>query len=75
MPNYPSSLNYDEWEVLCQLVPKSPLTLRGRPLSHSKRSVIDAILYIIRSGVAWRMMLNDLPHWKTAYHYFRLWAK
>jgi transposase len=21
------------------------------------------------------MMPNDLPHWKTCYHYFRLWAK
>ena len=21
------------------------------------------------------MMHNDLPHWKTCYHYFRLWVK
>ena len=21
------------------------------------------------------MMPNDLPHWKTCYHYLRLWAK
>lgn len=75
MPNYPSSLNDGEWEVLRKLIPKSPLTLRGRPLSYSKRSIIDGILYIIRSGAAWRMMPNDLPHWKTSYHYFRLWAK
>jgi transposase len=28
-----------------------------------------------RTGGAWRMMPNDLPNWKTCYHYFRLWAK
>jgi transposase len=37
--------------------------------------MIDSILYILRTGGAWRMMPNDLPHWKTCYHYFRLWAK
>ena len=36
---------------------------------------MDGILYIIRTGGAWRMMPKDLPHWKTCYHYFRLWAK
>ncbi len=75
MPSYPSSLSDVEWEVLSKLIPKSPLALRGRPVSYSKRSIIDGILYIIRSGAAWRMMPNDLPHWKTSYHYFRLWAK
>lgn len=75
MPSYPSSLTDSEWETLRGLLPKSSLSLRGRPLTHSKRDIIDGILYIIRTGGAWRMMPNDLPHWKTCYHYFRLWAK
>ena len=37
--------------------------------------IVDGILYIIRTCGAWRMMPNDLPHWKTCYHYFRLCAK
>ena len=37
--------------------------------------MIDGILYIIRTGGSWRMMPNDLPSWKTCYHYFRIWAK
>jgi len=75
MPSYPSDLNDNEWEILRKLIPKPSLSLRGRPVSNSKRSIIDGILYIIRSGAAWRMMPNDLPHWKTCYHYFRIWAK
>ena len=75
MPSYPSSLTDPEWESLRLLLPESNMTLRGRPILHSKRSIIDGVLYIIRTGGAWRMMPNDLPPWKTCYHYFRLWAK
>ena len=75
MASYPSSMTDSEWEILEPLLPTKPDTLRGRPQEHSRRSIIDGILYIIRTGGAWRMMPNDLPHWKTCYHYFRLWAK
>ncbi len=37
--------------------------------------MIDGILYIIRTGGSWRMMPNDLPSWKTCYHYFGICAK
>ena len=57
------------------VLPTKPDTLRGRPQEYSRREIIDGILYILRTGGAWRMMPNDLPHWKTCYHYFRLWAK
>jgi putative transposase len=75
MPNYPSSLTDPEWDILESHLPIAPATLRGRPVEHPKRAILDGILYIIRTGGAWRMMPNDLPHWKTCYHYFRLWAK
>src|SRR4051812_35609273 len=74
MASYPSCLNDREWEILRGLLPQKPM-LRGRPVRHSKRSIIDGILYIIRIGGAWRFMPNDLAPWKTCYHYFRLWAK
>jgi putative transposase len=57
------------------MFPETHMEGRGRPCTHSKREIIDAILYIVRGGIPWRMIPNDLPHWKTVYHYFRLWAK
>lgn len=75
MREYPSSLTDAEWEILRPLLPVCPVGLRGRPREHSRRSILNGIFYILRSGGAWRMMPNDLPHWKTCYHYFRLWAK
>jgi transposase len=75
MANYPSSLTDTEWELLEPLLPKRTETMRGRPVENPRRDIIDGILYILRTGGAWRMMPNDLPHWKTCYHYFRLWSK
>ena len=75
MPNYPSSLTESEWEILVKILPKTNPQLRGRPAKHSKRAIIDGILYVVRSGAGWRMMPHDLPPWKTCYHYFRIWAK
>lgn len=75
MPSYPSSLTDLEWETVRPLLPKAPTGLRGRPREHSRRDLLNGIFYILRTGGAWRFMPNDLPHWKTCYHYFRLWAK
>ena len=75
MREYPSSLSDSEWEIIRPLLPDCPTGMRGRPREHSRRDILNGIFYIIRCGGAWRMMPNDLPHWKTCYHYFRLWAK
>ncbi|WP_420802235.1 transposase [Thermus oshimai] len=46
-----------------------------RPRKYSWREILNGILYITRAGCSWRMLPHDLPHWKTVYHYFRLWRK
>jgi putative transposase len=45
----------------------------GRPPRHSIRELLNAIVYLLRSGGAWRLMPHDLPPWKTVDHDFRLW--
>jgi putative transposase len=37
------------------------------------QAVVNAILYILCAGCAWRMLPHDFPAWKTVYHYFRQW--
>jgi putative transposase len=68
---YPTDLNDKEWTVIEPYVPK-PKT-GGRPASHNRREIINAIAYILRSGCAWRLMPHDLPPWTTVYDYFRQW--
>jgi len=54
MASYPSSMTDSEWEILETLLPTKPDTLRGRPQEHSRLDIIDGILYILRTGGAWR---------------------
>lgn len=42
----------------------------GRPEEHSRRAVIDAILYVVRTGCAWRYLPVDFPPWQTVYAHF-----
>ncbi|WP_439947337.1 transposase [Streptomyces sp. BBFR109] len=35
---------------------------------------MDAILYVDRTGVQWRYLPHDFPHWNTVYGYFAKWA-
>jgi len=68
---YPTDLSDQEWEVLGPLVP--PVKSGGRPADYTRREILDAILYVLRSGCQWRMLPHDLPYWKTVYTYYRDW--
>ncbi len=45
----------------------------GRPARHTRREIVNAILYVVQGGNQWRALPHDLPPWQTAYTYFRLW--
>jgi len=47
----------------------------GRPRSTDMREVVNAILYVLRTGCSWRQLPHDFPKWSTVYTYFRAWQK
>ena len=68
---YQSDLSDAEWSCLEPHLPAPEAN--GRPRLHSPRKILDAILYVLKSGCAWRLLPHDFPAWKTVYHYFRSW--
>jgi transposase len=70
---YPSDLRDAEWAILEPLVP--PVKPGGRPARHSRREIVNAILYVVRGGNQWRALPHDLPPWQTAFYYFRIWFR
>ena len=70
---YPSDLTDKQWEVLEPLIPQP--SLDGRPPIYERREIVNAILYVLRSGCAWRRLSHDLPAWGTVYWYFRRWRR
>jgi transposase len=68
---YPSDLTDAQWELIAPLLPPpSPL---GRREKHDRRDIVNAILYVLRTGCAWRYLPNDFPPWETVFWYFRRW--
>jgi transposase len=71
--SYPSDLTDLQWAAIAPMVPDA--TPGGRPRKAAKREIVEAILYLLRAGCAWRLLPHDFPPWQTVYHYFRRWQR
>ena len=56
---YPSDVSDEEWNLLAPLIP--PAKPGGHPRTTDMRKVINAILYLDRSGAQWRALPHDFP--------------
>lgn len=68
---YPSNLTDQQWEIIRNLIP--PARSGGRPRTTDPRAIVNAILYLTRSGCAWRYLPRDFPPHQTVYDYFCRW--
>ena len=69
---YPTDLKYSEWQLIAEyFVPNQ----RGRPRKWPMWQIVNAILYVTRTGCQWRMLPIDFPPWQTVYRYFHTWTR
>lgn len=69
---YPHGLTDAEWELVRDIFEHSG---PGRPPKYTRRSVVDACCYVLRTGSPWRMLPKDLPPWQVVYENFRRWTE
>jgi putative transposase len=71
---YPSDLSDGEWtELEPRLFP--PRRGPGRPPVVDRREVVNAVLYVLRTGCPWRYLPEGFPHGNTVYWYFGRWVE
>jgi putative transposase len=70
---YPSDLTDAEWKRIAHHF--RPKDRRGSGCKHEKKRIVDAILYVVKGGIQWRMLPKDFPPWKTVYDHFSKWNK
>lgn len=70
---YPSDLTDAQWAAIAPMIPDA--APGGRPRKADKREIVEAILYILRAGCAWRLLPHDFPPWQTVYYYLRRWQR
>lgn len=72
MGSYPSDATDEEWAILSPYFKKR--NNLGRKVSVDRRRIINAIMYVCKTGCQWRQLPNDFPAWKTVYTCFRQWS-
>ena len=69
--SYPSDLTDEQWDQIKELIPRP--RPGGRRRTVDMREVINAVLYLTRSGCQWDMLPHDLPRKSSVYDYFAAW--
>lgn len=68
---YQTDLTEAEWHVIEPYLPPPKTT--GRPRAWPMREIVNAIFYVLRGGIAWRLLPSDFPPWGTIYRWFAAW--
>lgn len=69
MTTYPSNLSDSQWQIISKF-----LDIR-RNRKYDLREIVNAILYVVKTGCQWRMLPKDFAPWKSVYYYFSVWKK
>lgn len=67
--HYRTDLTEKQWQIIRKWVPKQ----KQGPKQVCRRRIINAILYLVRTGCQWRNLPHDFPKWKTVYNVFWHW--
>ena len=68
---YETDLTDAEWAVIAPLMPEPAPC--GRPPVWTTREILNAIFYVLRGGISWRLLPTDLPPKSTVFRWFALW--
>jgi len=65
---YPTDLTASQWKIIKALL---PIQRMGRPRLYAMRQILNALLYLVVSGVQWRLLPREYPKWTLVYYHFR----
>jgi putative transposase len=61
---YPSDLTDIQWEAISGFFPN------GNKSTIHKRSLVEAVLYLVDNGCKWRALPHDYPNWSTVKSFY-----
>jgi putative transposase len=70
---YATDLRDDQWVLVEGLLKKAGGV--GCPQRLEIREVVNAILYLVRTGCQWRNLPQDFPKWQSVYYHYRRWSQ
>jgi len=70
---YPSDLTDEQWALLEPVIPA--IRPDAAYWVHTRREIVNAIVYVLRSGCPWRLLPHDYPAWQTVHCYYLRWQR
>jgi putative transposase len=68
---YPSDLTDAQWDELSEFI---PIPKAGpEQTKYSRREIVNAIMYLKRTGCPWRFLPHDFPPWSSVKKYYYQW--
>lgn len=67
-------LTDEEWEQIVDLLPAERTGKKGRP-AKDNRTMMNGMVWIARSGAAWRDLPEGYGPWESVYSRFRKWTE
>src|SRR6476620_11195291 len=69
MTSYPTNVSNSQWQIISKYLDVE------RSRKYELREIVNAILYLVKTGCQWRMLPGDFPQWTTVYYYFSVWKQ
>ena len=69
MTNYPTNVSNSQWQIISKFLDVE------RNRKYELREIVNAILYLVKTGCQWRMLPQDFPKWTIVYYYFSVWKQ
>lgn len=69
---YTSDLTDEQWAIIEPLI---PVYKWGRPRELDMREVVNAIIYIDKTGCQWELLPKEYPNHNSVYHHFARWSQ
>jgi putative transposase len=70
---YSTNLTDAEWNLVADLFERPP-GQRGTPAQYSRRELVNACCYVLRTGCAWRLLPTAFAPWHAVYKAFSRWV-
>ena len=61
-----------EWLVIAYIFDDK---VRGTERKYTRRQMLDAIAFVVRGGIPWRMLPAEFPPWNLVFRTFRRWSR
>jgi transposase len=72
---YTRDLTDDQWSILDALIPEPTPRKDGRGRWKARRSVLDGILWVLRTGAPWADVPDRYPSYQTCHRRFQQWVR